>query len=131
MEQSLVIIKPDGVRKRIIGEIINRFEQRGFEIKKLKMETLEKNLVKEHYKHLEKEDFFENLVNFMTSGPVVCLVLESEHCVASVRQMVGATDPQKALPGTIRADFAFISGSNIIHASDSVEAALEEINRFF
>lgn len=131
MEQTLVIIKPDGVQKKLVGEIISRFEKRGFTIKNMKMEQLKENVVKEHYAHLKSEPFFMNIVKFMTSGPVVCLILESPLAVQSVRQMVGATNPQEALPGTIRSDFGFISSSNIIHASDSIEAAEIEIKRFF
>ena len=131
MEETLVLIKPDGVEKRIIGEILTRFEKRGFNIKAMKLTTLEVNTVKEHYEHLKERPFFMDVVNFMVSGPVVCLVLEGPLAIASVRQMVGATNPQEALPGTIRADYGFISGSNIIHASDSKEAAEIEIKRFF
>ncbi|NKC58486.1 nucleoside-diphosphate kinase [Vagococcus fluvialis] len=131
MEQTLVIIKPDGVQKRLVGEIISRFEKRGFTIKNIKMEQLKEDVVKEHYAHLKSEPFFMNIVKFMTSCPVVCLILESPLAVQSVRQMVGATNPQEALPGTIRSDFGFISSSNIIHASDSIEAAEIEIKRFF
>ncbi|MBO0477640.1 nucleoside-diphosphate kinase [Vagococcus sp. DIV0080] len=131
MEETLVIIKPDGVKKQLVGEIITRFEKRGFKIKKLKMEQLREQTVKEHYAHLKEQVFFMDVVNFMTSGPVVVLILEGPNGVASVRQMVGATNPQDALPGTIRADYAFVSGSNIIHASDSLESAKIEIERFF
>ena len=131
MEQTLVIIKPDGVQKKLVGEIISRFEKRGFTINNMKMEQLKEDVVKEHYAHLKREPFFMNVVKFMTSGPVVCLILESPLAVQSVRQMVGATNPQEALPGTIRSDFGFISSSNIIHASDSIEAAEIEIKRFF
>ncbi len=131
MEQTLVIIKPDGVRKGIIGDIVTRFEKRGYLIKEMKMATLEEDVVKEHYSHLKDQPFFMNVVNFMISGPVVCLILEGPEAILSVRQMVGATNPLEATPGTIRADFAFVSSSNIVHASDSKEAAEIEINRFF
>ncbi|MGO2082940.1 nucleoside-diphosphate kinase [Vagococcus sp.] len=131
LEQSLVIIKPDGVKKQIIGEIIQSFEQRGFAIKEMKMELLEKNIVKEHYAHLEGKSFFQDVIDYMTSGPVVCLILEGPSGIAAIRQMVGATNPLEALPGTIRAKYAFESGANIIHASDSTTAAEIEIKRFF
>lgn len=131
MEKTLVIIKPDGVKKGLIGEIIQRFEKRGFTIEKMKMELLKEEVVKEHYAHLKDQPFFMDVVRFMTSGPVVCLILEGPNGIAAVRQMVGATNPLEALPGTIRADYGFISGSNIIHASDSKEAAAIEITRFF
>lgn len=131
MEETLVIIKPDGVRQKAVGEIIARFERRGFEIKSMKQTVLEEAVVMEHYAHLKEKPFFREVVDFMISGPVVCMILEAEHGIASVRQMVGATNPQEALPGTIRADYGFISGSNVIHASDCLEAAEIEIKRFF
>lgn len=131
LEQSLVIIKPDGVKKGIIGEIITTFEKRGLTIKEMKMTTLETDVVKEHYAHLSDKPFFQDVIDFMISGPVVCLILEGPSGISAIRQMVGATNPLEAAPGTIRANFAFESGSNVIHASDSVEAANDEIKRFF
>ncbi|WP_427813253.1 nucleoside-diphosphate kinase [Enterococcus sp. 22-H-5-01] len=131
MEQTLVIIKPDGVQRKLMGKIIQRFEDRGLIIKKMSLETLSVAIVKEHYAHLKNEPFFDNLVDYMTTGPVVLMILEQKNVIHLIRTMIGKTNALEAAPGTIRGDFAIESTKTIVHASDSKEAAQTEINRFF
>lgn len=130
-EKTLVILKPNAITNNHVGEIISRFERRNIKISKMKMTTLSEDIIKIHYSHLLSKSFFNELCTYMTSNPVIILELSGENVIASVRQMIGATDPLKASPGTIRADFATTSGENIIHASDSNSAASKEISLFF
>lgn len=131
MEQTLVIIKPDGVRRKLAGRIIQRFEDRQLTIKALQIGVMPRETAKVHYAHLQDKVFFEDLLDYMTSGPVIYLVLEAENAVELVRGMVGFTDGLKAAPGTIRGDFAINKDENVIHASNCTEAAAAEIKRFF
>lgn len=131
MERTLVIIKPDGVRRHLVGSIIQRFEAKGLAIAEMKFETMTPELAKEHYQHLAERSFFDELIDYMTSGPVVYLVLVGEEVIDIVRKMVGATKAADAVPGTIRGDYALPGTENIIHASDSRDAAVKEIARFF
>ena len=131
MERTLVIIKPDGVRRHLVGSIIQRFEAKGLAIAEMKFETMTPELTKEHYQHLTERSFFDELIDYMTSGPVVYLVLVGEEVIDIVRKMVGATKAADAVPGTIRGDYALPGTENIIHASDSRDAAKKEIARFF
>jgi len=131
MEQTLVIIKPDAVKRKLVGRIIQRFEDRGLTIKKLCQTTLNENVVKAHYEHLKEKDFFQDIIDYMTSGPVVILQLESKQVVQITRKMIGETNAATAAPGTIRGDFAVSMTENVIHASDSVDSARIEIKRFF
>lgn len=131
MERTLVIIKPDGVRRHLVGSIIQRFEAKGLAIAEMKFETMTPELAKEHYQHLTERRFFDELIDYMTSGPVVYLVLVGEEVIDIVRKMVGATKAADAVPGTIRGDYALPGTENIIHASDSRDAAVKEIARFF
>lgn len=131
MEQTLVIIKPDGVSRRLVGEIIQRFEQKQLNISQLKVAKVSRKLAEEHYAHVKKYDFFEDMITYMTSSEVVYLVLEGSSVIKTVRKMIGATNCLEAEPGTIRGDYGANSYENIIHASDSPEAATIEINRFF
>ncbi|EPC6336356.1 nucleoside-diphosphate kinase [Enterococcus faecium] len=131
MERTLVIIKPDGVRRHLVGSIIQRFEAKGLAIAEMKFATMTPELVKEHYQHLTERSFFDELIDYMTSGPVVYLVLVGEEVIDIVRKMVGATKAADAVPGTIRGDYALPGTENIIHASDSRDAAKKEIARFF
>lgn len=131
MEHTLVIIKPDGVRRHLIGRIIQRFEEKGLTIVDMKLATMTPELAKEHYQHLAGRSFFQELIDYMISGPVVYLVLEGDDVIDIVRKMVGATKAADALPGTIRGDFAVPGTANIIHASDSRDASKNEIARFF
>ena len=131
VEKTLVFIKPDGVQRKLVGRLISRFEDKGFEIKQLKLETLSSELVEKHYvEHVEKP-FFPNLKTYIMSGPIVIMVLEGESVIQHVRNMVGATNPLEAEQGTIRGDFALTTSYNIVHASDSPESAEREISNFF
>ncbi|MBU5362556.1 nucleoside-diphosphate kinase [Enterococcus raffinosus] len=131
MEQTVVIIKPDGVKRKLIGRIIQRLEDRGLVIKEMQQRTLDVPLVKAHYAHLKDKPFFDDLLAYMTSGPVVVMIVEQKEVIRIIRTMIGTTNALEAAPGTIRGDFALNGSENIIHASDSPEAAAIEIQRFF
>jgi nucleoside-diphosphate kinase len=130
-EQTLFIIKPDGVRRQLIGEIIARFEQKGFAIQKLKMFTFTNELASEFYSVHKDKPFFSELLSYITSGPVVVCVIEGNNAVTTTRQMVGATKSFEAEPGSIRGDFGLGFTENIIHASDSIESFEKEVNVVF
>ena len=130
-EQTLFIIKPDGVRRQLIGEIIARFEQKGFAIQKLKMFTFTNELASEFYSVHKDKPFFSELLSYITSGPVVVCVIEGNNAVTTTRQMVGATISFEAEPGSIRGDFGLGFTENIIHASDSIESFEKEVNVVF
>ncbi|HFI0700674.1 TPA: nucleoside-diphosphate kinase [Streptococcus suis] len=131
MEQTFFIIKPDAVQRGLVGQVLSRIERRGLVIRDLKMLTATEDLVAQHYEHLTDKPFFPLLVKYMTSGPVIAGILEGPEVVKSWRDMMGATNPANALPGTIRGDFATapVDGivSNVVHGSDSLEAAQREI----
>ena len=131
MEQTLSIIKPDAVKKGVIGKIIDRFESNGLRIAAMKKLQLTEQTAGEFYEVHKERPFFGELVEFMTSGPVVVSVLEGENAVAKNRELMGATNPQEAAPGTIRADFAESIDANAVHGSDSLENAKIEIEFFF
>ena len=131
MQQTLVLLKPDAVERKLVREIISRLEKRGLKIVAMKMMRVDDGLAKRHYAIHEGKSFFEELVTFITSGPIVAAVFEGEDAVAEVRSVMGATDPAKAAPGTIRADLAEDIGHNLIHGSDSDETAEQEIKLFF
>ena len=130
-ERTLVFVKPDGVNRGLTGEIILRFERRGLRVVALKMMTMLAEFAGEHYAAHRDKPFFAPLVEFITSGPVVAMVLEGESAVALARAMMGATNPADAAPGTIRGDFATETTMNVIHGSDSPESAAAEIKHFF
>ncbi len=130
-ERTFVMIKPDGVSRRLIGECIKRLEQRGFKLVAIKMQILTREKAEEHYKEHKGKDFFENLISFITSGPTIQMVWEGEDAIKQVRTMIGDTNPLKAVPGTIRGDFALITQNNVIHASDSLQSAEREIELYF
>jgi nucleoside-diphosphate kinase len=130
-EQTYIMIKPDGVQRGLVGEIIKRFEQRGFTLKGLKMLTVEKAHAEKHYADLSSKPFFAALVDYICSGPVVAMVWEGKGAVATGRAMIGATNPLASAPGTIRGDFAIEVGRNIIHGSDTVENGQKEIALWF
>lgn len=130
-ETTFVLIKPDGVRRGLVGEVLARFERRGFIVRRASCVQMTSSDVAEHYPHLAAEPFFPEIVGFMTSGPVVALVLEAPNAVAAARQIVGATDPMKAEPGSIRADLATSVRFNVVHAADSESTARREIAHFF
>ena len=131
MDRTYVMIKPDGVQRNLMGEIIARFEKRGVKIAALKMLRISRALAEEHYGEHKGKPFFGPLVDFITSGPVVAMVLEGKEVVGTVRDMMGATNPLKAAPGTIRGHFGMDVGRNVVHGSDSPESAAREINLFF
>ena len=131
MERTLVLIKPDGIQRGLVGEVIRRLERKTFKIVGLKMLKMDREMAKEHYAHLVDKPFYPDLERFMTSHPVIALVVEGKEAVAVVRDMVGPTNATKAPPGTIRGDFSNSTSRNIIHASDSKEVAEQEIKRFF
>ncbi len=131
MERTLSIIKPDAVEKSVIGKIIDRFETNGLRIAAMKKIMLSKEDAAKFYEVHKERPFFNDLVDYMTSGPVVVMVLEGENAVAKNRELMGATDPKEAAPGTIRADFAESIEANAVHGSDSLENAKKEIAFFF
>jgi nucleoside-diphosphate kinase len=130
-EKTLVLVKPDGVRRGLIGQILARFEAKGFSIEAMNMRTLDKQTADQHYaEHVEKA-WYPELREFITSGPLVSLILSGDQAIEVVRLMVGATDGRKAGPGTVRGDFSLSNQENLIHASDSAESAAREIALFF
>ncbi len=131
MEKSLVILKPDCMKKRMAGHVINRLENAGLNIAECKIMQLDETLLKEHYAHIAHLSFFPEIVEFMGSCPVMVMIIEGPNAVARIRNLLGPTDSQQALPGTIRGDFGTDKMRNIAHASDSKESAELEINRFF
>jgi len=130
-ERSLVLVKPDGVRRALIGEVINRIEAKGLRVVALQMRTLARETAEQHYAEHEGKPFFESLLEFITSGPLVALVIEGPRAIAAFRALAGATDPVAAGVGTIRGDFALEVQNNIVHGSDSTESAAREIALFF
>ncbi|XP_060809499.1 nucleoside diphosphate kinase A 1-like [Amyelois transitella] len=130
-ERTFIMVKPDGVQRGLIGPIITRFENRGFKMVALKLMSPKKDMLLEHYEDLKDRPFFSELVTYMHSGPVVPMVWEGEDVVKISRQMLGATNPADSKPGTIRGDFSIDISRNVIHGSDSVEAADKEISIWF
>jgi len=131
MERSLVLIKPDAIQRGLAGTIITRLEKRGLKLVALKMLHLDKKLAKRHYAIHADKPFFNSLVNYISSAPVIAIVFEGEGAVEVIRKIMGATDPAKAEAGTIRGDFGLDIERNVIHGSDSVETADKEIKLFF
>jgi len=130
-ERTYVMVKPDGVHRGLTGEIIKRFEQRGYKLIALKMLSPSKEHIEKHYSDLSTKKFFPGLVSYMLTGPVVATVWQGTNAVKVGRRIVGETDPVDSLPGTIRGDFCIEKGRNIIHASDSVDSAEKEIALWF
>ena len=131
MERTLAILKPDCTRKSLIGEVIARIQKAGFTVRALRMVQLTRAEAEKFYAVHRERPFFDELVDFMTSGSCVPMVLEKENAVADFRTLIGATDPEEAAEGTIRRDFADNKGQNIVHGSDSIENGLQEANYFF
>lgn len=131
MERTFIAIKPDGVQRGLVGEIIGRFEAKGFTLIGLKLVIASQELAERHYDIHKERPFFKDLVSFITSGPLVTMVWEGDGVVASARRIIGATNPLTAEPGTIRGDFAVSIGRNIIHGSDAIETAQREIGLWF
>ena len=130
-ERTLVLVKPDGVQRQLVGRIISRFEERGLRLVGLKMVSVDRDLAERHYAVHRGKPFFEGLVAFITSSPLVAMVLEGPAAIGMVRTMVGATRPNEAGPGTIRGDLAIEMGQNLVHASDGAETAATEISIWF
>lgn len=130
-ERTLVLVKPDGVRRGLIGEVVGRLERKGLRIAELRMLTIDEGLAKAHYAEHVERPFFGDLVSFITSGPVVAMAVEGPEAVFVVRTLMGVTDPTKAAPGTIRGDFALEIGENLVHGSDSPASAERELGLFF
>jgi nucleoside-diphosphate kinase len=131
MEKTFLMVKPDGVQRSLIGEIVSRFEKKGFRLAGAKLMAVTKELAEQHYGEHKERPFFGELVDFITSGPVFAMVWEGENVIATARLMMGATNPKDAAAATIRGDFAVTVGKNIIHGSDSPESAEREIGLFF
>ncbi len=135
MERTLILVKPDGVKRNLVGEVVSRIENKGYTIAALKMMNADRSLLVRHYAEHEGKSFFEPLVEFMLSGPIVAIVAEGNRVIEGFRKLAGATDPTTAEPGTIRGDLARDQGTkvvqNIVHGSDSVESADREISIFF
>jgi nucleoside-diphosphate kinase len=131
MDRTLILVKPDAFARNLTGEIIARFERKGLRIAELKLMTLTEDLAKQHYAEHDGKPFFGELVDFITSGPLVAMVLEGHEAVKAARQVIGATNPLEAAPGSIRGDFALEVGKNMVHGSDSNESAEREANLFF
>ncbi len=130
-ERTLVLIKPDAMRRRLAGEIISRLEQRGFELRAAKLVDVDAELAERHYAEHTEKPFFGELVEFITSGPTLALVVEGASAVSVVRTTIGATNPANAAPGTIRGDLALAMPDNLVHGSDSPESAEREIALWF
>lgn len=131
IERTFVMVKPDGIQRGLVGEVVARFERRGMKICAMKMIKIPKELAERHYAEHKGKSFYEPLLSFITSGPVVCMILEGDNAVSIVRAMMGKTNPQDAPIGTIRGDLAMHMSKNIVHGSDSSESAKREIDLFF
>jgi len=131
IEQTFLMVKPDGVERQVIGDIVDRFERRGFVMKGAKLMVITKELAEKHYAEHAERPFFGELVDFITSGPVFTMVWEGENVIKLARTMMGATKPEESNPGTIRGDYATTVSHNIIHGSDSLASAEREIGLFF
>lgn len=131
MERTFLAIKPDGVQRGLVGEIIRRFEAKGFTLVGLKLMNVSRELAEKHYEVHKERPFFAGLVQFITSGPVVAMVWEGKGVIASARKIIGATNPLNSEPGTIRGDFGIDIGRNIIHGSDAPETAQQEVSLWF
>ena len=131
MERTLIILKPDTLKRKLAGEIITRFERKGFEIKKIKMLTPNKEQVQRHYVEHINKPFFNELLEYFTSGPVIVMIIEGINAVGIARKMLGATRAINAEPGTIRGDYAYLETENLVHASDSVESVIRESKIWF
>jgi nucleoside-diphosphate kinase len=131
LEQTLVIVKPDGVQRGLVGEVISRFERRGMKLVGMRLIEIDRPLAERHYAIHKGKPFYEGLLNYITSGPVVVMAVDGPDSIATVRRIVGATKSNEAAPGTIRGDFALTVGRNIIHASDAPETAQFELGLYF
>jgi nucleoside-diphosphate kinase len=130
-ERTLVLVKPDGVRRGLVGEVVTRLERKGLTLLALELRTLSRETAEEHYGEHRERPFFGELVDFITGGPLVALVVEGPRAVEAVRTLMGVTDPVKSAPGSLRGDYALEIGQNLVHGSDSPESAQREIGIFF
>lgn len=131
IEQTFAMVKPDGVRRQLVGTVVKRLEDKGFRIRGLKLMQISRTLAEKHYGEHAGKPFYEGLVSFITSGPVAAMVVEGENAIAEWRKMMGATNPKDATPGTIRGDFATTIDENVVHGSDAPATAEREISIFF
>ncbi len=131
MERTLILVKPDGVQRGLIGEIAGRFERRGLKLVGMKFMQMSRELAEQHYGIHKGRPFYEALVDYITSGPIVAMVWEGKEAIAAARATMGATNPVSATPGTIRGDFGMEIGRNLVHGSDSVENGVKEVALFF
>ena len=131
MDRTLILVKPDAFARNLTGEIIARFERKGLRIAALRYTTLDRATAEQHYAEHQGKPFFEELVSFITSGPLVAMVLEGEQAIKAARQVIGATNPLEATTGSIRGDFAIAVGQNMVHGSDSPESGIREAGLFF
>jgi nucleoside-diphosphate kinase len=131
MERTLILVKPDAFARNLTGEIIARFERKGLRLVELKLMTMARELAERHYAEHVGKPFFEELATFITSGPLVAMVLEGDQAVQAARQVIGATNPLEATTGSIRGDYAIAVGQNMVHGSDSPESAAREVGLFF
>ncbi len=130
-ERTLVLVKPDGVRRGLVGEIISRLERKGLTLLAVELRTLDRVTAEAHYAEHAARPFFGELVDFITGGPLVALAVQGPHAVAGVRRMMGVTNPVEATPGSLRGDYALEIGQNLVHGSDSVESSTREVALFF
>ena len=130
-EKTYIMLKPDCIKRGLMGEVISRIEKKGYKITDAKMLNLDEKILREHYAHIADKPFFQEIVSYMTSGPVLAMIVEGENAVKGMRILMGATKFEEATAGTIRGDYAFCTSENIIHGSDSIENARIEIKRFF
>ena len=130
-ERTLVLVKPDGVRRGLAGEVISRLEKKGLTLVAMELRTLSRETAEQHYAEHKERPFFGELVDFITSAPLVALVVEGPNAVSGVRRLMGVTNPVEATPGSIRGDYALEIGQNLVHGSDSPESAAREIGIFF
>lgn len=131
IEKTYIMLKPDCLKRGLMGEVISRIEKKGYKITNAKMMNLNEKILKEHYAHIADKPFFPDIVSYMTSGPVLAMIVEGENAIKGMRILMGATKFEEAIAGTIRGDYAFCTSENIIHGSDSIENAEIEIKRFF
>jgi nucleoside-diphosphate kinase len=131
MERTLILVKPDAFARNLTGEIIARFERKGLRLVGMQLMTMTRELASRHYAEHEGKPFYEELVDFITSGPLVAMMLEGESAITAARQVIGATDPLKATSGSIRGDYAVAVGQNMVHGSDAPESAAREVALFF
>ena len=130
-DRTLVLVKPDAVRRGLIGDVIGRLERKGLKVVAMQLRTLDRSTAEEHYAEHKGKPFFDDLVTFITGGPLVALVAEGPRAVEAVRRIMGVTDPVQATPGSIRGDYALVISENLVHGSDSPESAQREVALFF